>query len=1148
MTLTADPLTLHLQQVPPGRRRAALVTAPRRPFAGFLSAFILSALLGFGVPSAFAQTVSVSPSSAQVNIGSTQQFSAAVTGGGNGIVIWSLSGAGCAGITCGSISGSGFYTAPKTAPNPPTVTITAESLSNTSVTGTATVQILQPTPIAVAVSPTPVTVSPGSQEVFSAAVTGTSNTTVAWNVTGAGCFLTSCGSIDGTGVYTAPANIPNPPTVTVTATSLADNTKKGSAQVTLAATVGVSVVPANVQLLIGNQQQFTAQVVGTSNSIVNWSVSGAGCSGAACGTVTSAGLYTAPSTPPSPATVLVAASSAADSSKTGGASVTVVSTVSVSVKPSTAHVNPNSSLGFTATVSGTSNQAVTWSLSGAGCAGSACGQINSSGNYTAPATIPFPNTVTVTATSVANPSSSGTATVYVGTGSPVKVTTSPATANVPVNQSKQFTATVTGSSNTAVNWSVSGIGCAGPSCGTVSNSGLYTAPATAPAPANVNVTATAQADPTRSASSVVTIGNNVQITMSPTTAQLAPGQHTQFTATVTGTTNKNVSWSMSSANCAGSACGSLTQSGLYTAPSSIPGTLQITVKATSQADGSKAATAAVTVAIPVIITVKPNTAQVVINGQQQFAATATGAGAALTYNWSLSGSSCPSSCGSITNAGLYTAPSTVPGSPVTVTAANQANAKNFGTATVQVIASNDIKLNGHFAFLFQGTDAHGLYQAAGSFVADGKGNIASGLEDINRTSGPATSVAFSGKYTVAADNRGTLTITSAQGTFSYAFALNQSGVLARFIETDASGIRGAGIMKAQNTKAFNAGSVSGPYTVGLTGANARAERVGALADLFPSGSGFIAGASMDVSDGGNALPTFSRFSGAYTVASDGRGTASLSIPGFDGGTFHFAIYIINAGEFFLLSTDQLSFENPLLNGDALLQAGGPFATNSLSGASVFYDSGWTGSASQVSVGRFTYDGQGNVTMQFDQNAGGTVALGNLMSGTYAVAPSGRTVLTLTNLQTHQPYPALVYLVSQNAGFIMDASPGVDFGYFEGQAVSPPFSNSDLEGSFTFATAAPVGSTATFVSGSMTFNGNGGALGNQDSDLTSGKKMNQLASGTDSISPSSNNGRGVVLLTMPQKETIAVWLATYTRAYALPADATDTMPEVIIFEQ
>jgi hypothetical protein len=1147
VTLTADPLTLHLQQVPPGRRRAALVTAPRRPFAGFLSALILTTLLGFGTASAAAQTVSVSPGSAQVNIGTTQQFTAAVTGGGNGIVIWSLSGAGCAGITCGSITGSGVYTAPKVAPNPPTVTVSAEALSNTAATGSATVQILQPTPIAVTVTPGPVTVSPGSQQVFSAVVTGTSNTAIAWNVTGAGCFLTSCGSIDGTGVYTAPANIPNPPTVTVTATSLADNTKKGSAQVTLAASVGVSVVPPSVQLLIGNQQQFTAQVVGTSNSIVNWSVSGAGCSGAACGTVTSGGLYTAPSTPPSPATVLVAASSAADTSKTGGASVTVVSTVTVSVKPSSAHVNPNSSLQFTATVSGTSNQSVTWSLSGAGCSGSACGQITTGGSYTAPATIPFPNSVTVTATSVANPSSSGTGTVFVGTGSPVKVTTSPATANVPVNQSKQFTATVTGSSNTAVNWSVSGIGCAGPSCGTVSTSGLYTAPATAPAPANVNVTATAQADPTRSGSSQVTIGSNVQISMSPTTAQLAPGQHTQFTATVTGTTNKNVSWSMSSANCAGSACGSLTQAGLYTAPSSISGTLQITVKATSQADGTKTATAAVTVATPVIITVKPNSAQVVINGQQQFAATATGAGTALNYNWSLSGSACPSSCGSITNTGLYTAPSTVPGSAVTVTAANQANASNFGTATVQVIASNDIKLNGHFAFLFQGTDAHGLYQAAGSFVADGKGNISSGLEDINRTAGPATSVAFSGKYTVAADNRGTLTITSAQGTFSYAFALNQSGVLARFIETDASGIRGAGIMKAQNTKAFNAGSVSGPYTVSLTGADAREERIAALADLFPSGSGFIAGASMDVNDGGDTLPTFSRFSGAYTVASDGRGTASLTIPGFDSGTFHFAIYIINAGEFFLLSTDQLSFENPLLNGDALLQAG-PFTTSSLSGASVFYDSGWSGSASQVSVGRFTYDGQGNVTMQFDQNAGGTVSLGNLMSGTYAVAPSGRTVLTLTNLQTRQPYPAIVYLISQNVGFIMDASPGVGFGYLEGQAVSPPFSNSDLEGSFTFATADPVGSTAPFVAGSMTFNGNGGVLGNQDSDLTSGKKVNQLASGTDSISPSSNNGRGVILLSLPQKETISVWLATYQRAYALPVDTTDTMPEVIIFEQ
>ncbi|HUO59804.1 MAG TPA: hypothetical protein VMU24_03985, partial [Candidatus Acidoferrales bacterium] len=399
MKLAVDPLTIHLHRVPPGRRRAALVTAPRRPFAGSLFALLVLSLFSVGQIAA-AQTVSVSPGTAQVNAGASTQFAATVTGASNPIVIWSLSGAGCVGITCGTINGSGLYTAPKTAPNPAVVTVTATSLANSNATGSATVQVAAATPVTVTVNPSVETVSPGSQQVFTATVSGTSNKAVYWYTSGPGCFGDNCGSVDSNGVYTAPASIPAPPTVNVIAALQSDFSKSGAAQVTIAPSVGVTVVPANVQLLIGNQQQFTAQVTGTSNSIVQWSVSGPGCSGAACGTITSGGLYTAPATAPTPATVTISATSAADSSKTGGAAVQLVSSVAVTVAPPSVHVNPNAQQQFTASIAGSSNQAVTWSLSGAGCSGTACGTITGGGVYTAPASIPAPNAVTVKATAV----------------------------------------------------------------------------------------------------------------------------------------------------------------------------------------------------------------------------------------------------------------------------------------------------------------------------------------------------------------------------------------------------------------------------------------------------------------------------------------------------------------------------------------------------------------------------------------------------------------------------------------------------------------------------------------------------------------------------------------------------------------------------
>lgn len=85
--------------------------------------------------------VSVSPSSATVPVNGTQQFTATVTGLTNTGVDWSISGTGCSGAACGSVSSAGLYTAPQLAPGTGAVTITATSVQNTALSATATVNI-----------------------------------------------------------------------------------------------------------------------------------------------------------------------------------------------------------------------------------------------------------------------------------------------------------------------------------------------------------------------------------------------------------------------------------------------------------------------------------------------------------------------------------------------------------------------------------------------------------------------------------------------------------------------------------------------------------------------------------------------------------------------------------------------------------------------------------------------------------------------------------------------------------------------------------------------------------------------------------------------------------------------------------------------
>jgi hypothetical protein len=77
----------------------------------------------------------------------------------------------------------------------------------------------------------------------------------AWSVAGTGCSGASCGAIDATGRYTAPATVPNPATVTVTASSVVDSTKSAAATVTIIPRESFSVNPTSVEF--GNQMVNT---------------------------------------------------------------------------------------------------------------------------------------------------------------------------------------------------------------------------------------------------------------------------------------------------------------------------------------------------------------------------------------------------------------------------------------------------------------------------------------------------------------------------------------------------------------------------------------------------------------------------------------------------------------------------------------------------------------------------------------------------------------------------------------------------------------------------------------------------------------------------------------------------------------------------
>jgi len=260
--------------------------------------------------------------------------------------------------------------------------------------------------VSVTVAPTSVSVMQGKTQQFTATVTGSTDLVVDWMVNGISGGNSTFGTISASGLYTPPAAVPNPSTLSVTAISHADKTAIATASVTVTKAVQpivVTVTPANPTIAAGATQQFTATVSGTSNQSVTWLVAGVSGGNATVGTISSTGLYKAPAAVPNPATFAVSAESAADTTKQGSVNLTVKKiVVTVAVSPKGVTVNLSTTQQYTATVTGTSNTAVTWAVNGVAGGATAIGTISASGLYTAPAALPNPATVTVSAKSVAD--------------------------------------------------------------------------------------------------------------------------------------------------------------------------------------------------------------------------------------------------------------------------------------------------------------------------------------------------------------------------------------------------------------------------------------------------------------------------------------------------------------------------------------------------------------------------------------------------------------------------------------------------------------------------------------------------------------------------------------------------------------------------
>ena len=268
----------------------------RTPVGTLLTLWLWGASKG-GLPSSKSSETSsvvVTPTTAQIRAGDTQLFAATVgsprpvsPGGfanprlrsGAGVirpidsgVTWSVNDIPGGNTTVGTIDGRGLYTAPASLPNPSFVKVTATSAADSSVSATVPVTLDNPIPTLTSVSPA--TVSVGS---FTLTVNGRGLVRGAQVLLGgtsvhttfnSATQLTATGSATPAQLGRLQISVKNPDPGSATSTTSVN------VQVNEPPAIQVSVSPPSTTLRAMAAQQFTATILGTSNSAAIWSVNG----------------------------------------------------------------------------------------------------------------------------------------------------------------------------------------------------------------------------------------------------------------------------------------------------------------------------------------------------------------------------------------------------------------------------------------------------------------------------------------------------------------------------------------------------------------------------------------------------------------------------------------------------------------------------------------------------------------------------------------------------------------------------------------------------------------------------------------------------------------------------------------------------------
>jgi hypothetical protein len=336
-------------------------------------------------------------------------------------------------------------------------------------------------------------------------------------------------------------------------------------------------------------------------------------------------------------------------------------------------------------------------------------------------------------------------------------------------------------------------------------------------------------------------------------------------------------------------------------------------------------------------------------------------------------------------------------------------------------------LQGQYAFSMTGSDASSgtlvPFARVGSFIADGKGGISGGNEDVNIPGVLNNELSFTGgTYTVNGDGRGTMSLIDTSGTLTFSITLTSSsaGYLVD-MPTDFSSA-GNGSFVKQNPNSFSLSGFSGSYAFDLSGLDPGAFTESIVGQLISNSAGTLSGVADD-NDANSGVLANTAISGSY--AADGLHVSDLAT--FGRGLFTIGGATPLTGVFYIVGPNQVKLmettSGGTLAGDAFSQSNIPTTAAGISGGFVYVMGGAGSGVPVTRGGRFNTSSGALSSILVDNNNAGQVVSLSTNSGTYTIDPSGngRGTITYTVSGQSNAFLYVFYLISPTQAYVQDQS-------------------------------------------------------------------------------------------------------------------------------